>query len=552
MRIQKLPTEYLDSPRFKPKIKASGAESWARGDSLWLSEFRMRSSMGSPFQVEPEELAKGIPLAQAIEGTQKDWDLPTSSATQENLQLLAQGKARVVVTGQQPGLFGGPLYTLFKAISAISFANYLSQKDGIPTVPVFWVAGEDHDLDEIRQAHFYDFRSEQKLTVVYQGENDRRSVSQYPFDEERVGVWNELEGFIRDCPYSELIIKLLNDLKEGTQLASSFSVLLQSVLSPFGLLIFSSESMRELAVPIVRSCLEAPEDVLQAIERGRQKVQKLGFKPQVQGRFPLFLLSDDPIPKRHHLSPIEDGFQVDGTSIKYSRDELLRILAEQPYCFSPGALLRPLIQETIMPVACVIGGAAELAYYSQIDPLFDLLKVRKSLILPRFHGTIVDQRTSKAIDKLGSQAEFESLLIASNSAEDLVPPSSKLKSFEGEAQSLARETQAQFESLVDRIFDQVNVPPQQIEKLRRAGEKLHKEIERLGNRGGRLLRGSDQEKLRIGEMIWNTFYPEGSLQERKYCGLQFIAQFGVDWIENLIEYLSKNPNDPSHYLLFLK
>lgn len=544
-----LPRSFLDQPAFRPRVRQ---RSEARENSLedrWLGEHRLAEFERAGERGAGPDLEKGPALATSIEVTAHRWGLEVPPAARRHLELLSRGQARVVVTGQQPGFLGGPLYSLFKAATAIALARRLEERDGVPTVPVFWVAGEDHDLDEVRQARFLLDGDSDPRAFRLEIEGDRRPLSRYEVHAGDVPELEELRGHLRPREHGELAVEILEMMTSGVSLAAGFARFLERLLGDRGLLLFDSESSRDRAAGVVGDALRQAPDLLAAIERGREQVKRLGFKPQVAGRFPLFLLDEASPPRRHHLEPVApEKFLWEGPDREWDLAELLELLERDPARFSPGALLRPLVQARVMPVAAVVGGSAELAYFSQLDPVFELLDVSPSPILPRFHGTVLGPVEHAALERLELGQELAAVLGLARRPEDLVA-AEPARQFEDSARQLGDELRAKLEGLVGEHLLPASAPPDQVDRLRRAAEKTAREVEKIGQRGARLIATADSRRLEAARRLWSAIFPGGTLQERVVSTLDVVSRHGVDWLVPWIDELVETVFEPGHRLL---
>jgi len=454
--------------------------------------------------------------------------------------------ASVVVTGQQPGFLGGPAYTLFKALSAIALARHVEKTTKRVCVPVFWVAGEDHDLEEIRSVYFPGPEG-RELEFRYPGASDRRSVSDYEVGDEAATVLNAAMAHLGGRRHGATACELIS-LYHGANLASGFARIISALLGDKGLLVLDPRQLRPLTRPLIRQVIEKGSDVLARIEAGREAVRRGGVDPFVAGRFPLFLLEHG---QRHYLSPEslgEPGLPPDGSSRKFlyrvgdgsktSVEDLLERLEREPEAFSTGALLRPLAQEYALPCALTVGGPAEVGYFAQLGPLAEELGLPAPTIALRLQATLLEGKAAQVAAGLDLEH-----LASARSVDDL------LRNDEDEAYVLG------FEALAERteraLLETLESLPAggAAERARRKARAVAREIRRLGQQATKARRESDAVERGRLERLWALAFPNGMLQERRLGFLHFIARHGVDWLDEMLLELEKDPFALAHRII---
>lgn len=322
---------------------------------------------------------------------------------------LADANSVAIVTGQQAGVFGGPLYTLLKAITAIQLARKVSAAYGIPAVPVFWVEAEDHDWDEVRTARVLD--ADLKLRTVTLGDLDGagvRPVANLVLDDGIGDALAELESQLARTEFTEeLIARLSQHYKPGQRMGFAFACWLDDLLGRHGLVVFQAADpaakpivanlfKRELEVPCHTACL--------AKETG-DEMRRLGHAPQVdptEDSVALFYLGDG---ERHSIKRKDGGF-VSGDKT-FDADALRAEAVEHPERFSPNVLLRPLVQDTLFPTACYVAGPSELAYQAQLGGIYKAFGVEAPLLYPRANATLLDSAAVRFLERSG--IPFEAL-----------------------------------------------------------------------------------------------------------------------------------------------
>jgi bacillithiol synthase len=533
------PAGFIDRPEFAPRVPVSPG-----GKKVWLPrhpEFQPRLAP------EPEP-ATGTARPALFQKALERFGIAPGPRARENLAALDDPRTRLVITGQQPAFLTGPLYTVFKAISAVAAAAHLESITGRHHVPVFWVAGEDHDLDEARSARLpgpHGATLEFSLPMPA----DRRPLSAYPVDRAVEEVIRAVLASLDGRRHLDQA-RALAELYRGRTLEGGFAAIIASLFEEWGLLPIEPEGLRATAAPIIRRALEEPEELLRRIEAGIRTVEGLGMEAQVSDRFPLFLIEDA---KRHHLAfegrdAAGDGrFLLEGVGRKLGARELLRLLDAEPGRFSTGVLLRPVVQNAVLPNAAYLGGPAEIAYFKQLLPVFEWFGLPAPGIALRLSATLIEGKVSRAMRRLGlwpASAEGARRWAGALRPEDLleVPADGPRSPLLALAHRARGELQA---ALADP-----RLPEAEAQRLQGAAEKIVSDIEKLGSRASRAVQRSGGEDLLAAQRAHGNFFPDGVLQERRWNILYYVAKYGTGWIERLVTEVSRDPFLVDHRWVF--
>ncbi len=520
LRIEELERGWFEGKRYKPRLPSGGKTEW------FLLEKRFRPVTRVPTERAVEPWAGREKLHEAFEATYRGWGLSRTEAIDRSLETIRSPESAVIVTGQQPVFLGGPLLVLFKALTAVAAARKYEAATGRPCVPVFWVAGDDHDLDEIRSAHFPGGAGEDS-TFTYPALADRRPVADYPMDEDSLQLLDALHARLAGRRFGDLA-KDIADLYRGRHLAGAFAAVVSKLLERTGLLIIDPVRLRPLAGPLWRRVIESPGEVLESIARGREEVQAGGIKPFVSGRLPLFLVIDG---RRHHLEPHGGDFRVSGGGPRIRREELLSTIEENPLAISAGALLRPLLQQFTMPCVLTVGGPAEVGYFAQLPPLAATLGLAPPAIALRMGATLLDGQAAR------TSGRYHPLEFArADSAEQLL---------------LTRETPDGLDAigeLADRVDGALSsavseLPPEAPgrKRLESRSQSIAKDIRVFGDRLARAWAQTREVELGRIDKLWNQVFPAGVLQERRWNTLHVVSRHGTEWIDEILESLAEDP-----------
>ena len=461
--------------------------------------------------------------------------LAPSAARDRNLALLAQPGTAAVVTGQQVGLFLGPLFTLYKAASAIAVARQLTAETGTPCVPVFWLQTEDHDLPEID--HCFTPRSSGAALRVGLEQPDA-ATSRVPVAHRRLGegvlpalaaLREELQGHPHAAEYLALLERAY---RPDARLVDAFATVLSTLFADEGLVFLDPRDPRlaPLAAAVhFRALEEAGPLAEQLAERGTRLAER-GFSEQVHIRpgSPLSFFSPEGVEgPRYRLDPAgPDTWSLVGhpAGATVTTAELNGWLDREPLRFTTSALLRPPLQDMWLPTAAYIGGPGEIAYFAQLAPLYARLQLPMPLIVPRARFRVLDDRSRGLLDKLGLTPEELSAprdallaqLAARDTGDGFEPPEAV------EARLLAAFT-AELTRLGERM---TALDPGFAQAVTRTDETVRGAVSRLVAKYGRAVAQRDQVTLERVDRLRAYLVPEGAPQERIHGPTYYASRFG--------------------------
>jgi len=440
------------------------------------------------------------------------------------LEKLAEAGTVAVVTGQQVGLFSGPAYTIYKALTAVKVAHALSAQ-GVPAVPVFWLATEDHDFAEVNHAWVFNpDHNPLKLEM-------RRSVGAQPAgDVTLVGPpVRELRAHLRGLPFGEQVTDLVEDTyRPGSTLGKAFGELLRQLLAEFDILQVNPmlPAFRELAAPAIRAAVEQAPDLTERVLQRNSELLAAGYHAQVHVENStsfVFLLEDG---KRLALRRHEDVYMLNG------RRFTTRELAERAPSLSPNALLRPVVQDTMLPTAAYIAGPAELAYLAQSEVIYRALLGRMPAALPRSGFTLLDERSNKLLTRYGlTLPDFfhGEEVLRERIAGKLVPP---------DLNAVLRETASGVDENLARLHSEIaGFDPTLASALDRSSRKIRYQLGKIERKTGREALRRDARAARDTASLYGLIYPERHLQERLYSILPFLARHGTDLVARLYDVI---------------
>jgi bacillithiol biosynthesis cysteine-adding enzyme BshC len=468
--------------------------------------------------------------------------------TLANIRRLADPKTVAIVTGQQAGLFTGPVYTLYKALAAIKLSRQLNEQ-GFSTVPIFWIEGEDHDQAEINHCGLVD-RQGQWREVVYAidpGEADK-PVGHIIIQPSIRDVVNELLDVL---PSSEFIPQITQDLQEayapGVTLADAFGRLLARWLAGTGLVLLDpmDARLKRLLAKLFETGIQRASEIAYTLMSRSQKLVAAGYHAQLyttEEQVPLFIESEG---KRVGLVNEGSGFALKNGAESYRSDELIELAHEHPGRFSPGVALRPIVQDTLLPTLTYIAGPSEIAYFAQLNPLYSLLSRPTTPLWPRASFTIVERRYAKVLDKY--QLRFEDVFAGFDQMMRHIVE----QKLAAETATLFDEAESVFTTKLDQIRQALTgVDPTLAQAASTAQEKVLYQIQHLRTRFTQARAKSEEVAYQQLQALFRVLYPDGTLQERRLNVLHFFSRYDQEFLEALLKTM--DVWQPDHQIIYVK
>ena len=437
------------------------------------------------------------------------------------LDKLAQPGTVAVVTGQQVGLFSGPAYTVFKAITAARLAHQLTES-GIPAVPVFWLATEDHDLAEVDHAWVFNRDAAPTKIALAPMSNGVPVGTVVP----REWPIADLEDALGDLPFAgDVIARIREAYRPGATLGAAFLALLRDLLRDLDLVFIDPliPEVRQIAAPLLSDAVRNIPDLLAALRCRNAELEAAGYHAQVHiedDSSLLFLING----KRNPLHLQQGAFATKERT--YNASEL----AQLGPALSPNALLRPVMQDYLLPTIAYVGGPAEVAYMAQAQVLYEKLLGRIPVIFPRNSYTLLDARSSKLLTKY--RLKVTDLLdthehVRNRMAARLIPAALR-----SEFENAARQIASSLES-VDAVLNEFD--PTLEAAAQKSRSKMLYQLERMQRKIANEVMRRDERASRDADYVLHLVYPHRHLQERFYSIIPFLAKAGLDVPKRLFD-----------------
>jgi len=468
----------------------------------------------------------------------------------ENIELLRENDCLTIVTGQQAGLFSGPLYAIYKALSAVKLAADL-RKQHLKAVPVFWIAEEDHDFDEVKKTFFLD--KEGKLKTSENKPKDYLENLPVGFVKLDETINETIANFFGHQPFTEFTdeIKAIiaGTYKNDETYSAAFAKLITKLFADYGLIVLSplNEKLKKLCAPIFAEAIEKSDEIITALLERNNLLEKANYQPQVlvaKNSFPFFFQNENGERKGLRNDLENSKFKIQNSKLEFDKAELIKIAQHSPHNLSPNALMRPVVQDYLLPTLVYFGGAAEIAYFAQNSVIYKILNRPVTPIRHRASFTIVQAKHRRTLEKY--KLEFE----------DLFDGREKILSKIVE-QFLNRETAQIFDETEEIINTQLNRLNQNLinndltlsANLVNRRKKIQWHIGALRKKYhlAELLKNEIIER-RI-ENIFAALMPNDALQERTLNVVTFLNLYGVNFIDWVYE--ATNTNEENHQVLYL-
>ena len=484
----------------------------------------------------PNDDARRRKVSDILERQNRAWG--ASSKTLTNIDRLRRG-ALAAVTGQQVGLFGGPLFAIFKALTAVKLAEQATA-GGVECVPIFWLATEDHDLAEVNHASLL---SETGLPERLVAES--RGVEDAPVGSVRFGP--EIEPVVERAAWllgdAEATGWLREAYRPGETLGSGFARFYTRMLADWGVVLLdpADKDFHDLAKPLFRAAIERTSELDDALLRRGKALEAAGYHQQVKVTSATTLLFHVKDGARTVVRRKVNG--ANGGQFVVGEEHLLKAalldrIEGAPEEFSPNVLMRPVVQDYLLPTLAYTGGAAEVAYFAQVAVVYEKLLGRVTPVLPRFSATLVEPKAQRLLERYGlglpdlfhGPEKLREIIASRTLPSDLQARFSETEATVGKSLAALRESLARLDStLVDAASN--------------AEAKMQSQLAQLQGRAARAELLRNEVIIRHGEALSSALFPHKALQEREVGGVSFVARYGPAFLRDLYETIHCDCHD---------
>ncbi|PYV27490.1 MAG: bacillithiol biosynthesis cysteine-adding enzyme BshC [Acidobacteria bacterium] len=503
---------------------------------------------GWPFDAEGyrrlAENVKGLTknraeLAEILERQNKAFGC--AEPTLANIRRLSDPATFAVVTGQQVGLLSGPAFTLYKGLTAVKLAQWLSEQ-GLPSVPVFWLATEDHDLEEV--AHTAVFDQEYNLVPLAdtgEAPSPRSSVGYVKLTGQTTAALDRLEAALSEARSTgedaEASKVLLQDLRAtyrpGATWGHAFGGFMARLFSRWGVVLLDplDESIHRLAAPTYERAITRARELRERLHARSQQLIAAGYHAQVRvgdDATLLFLARDG---NRTALHQRDGEFLLDGAD-RISSTDLAARIKTRPVDLSSNALLRPIVQDSLLPTVAYVAGPSELAYLAQSHAIYAEFGRPMPVVFPRAAFTMMDRRTEKLLEKYRL-----SVADVWQGEEHLNRKIAAAGFAEGWSERLDQSEQ-DLTRLLERLRGDVEkLDPTLLDTLQHAEEKMRYNMDRLRGKITRAALGRSELLARHAQSLLRFLAPRKELQERETSGVYFLGRAGYELLDRLLDQI---------------
>jgi bacillithiol biosynthesis cysteine-adding enzyme BshC len=509
-------------------------------------EARLKELDGKTFQRQR--------LADVLESFNKA--LGCSDTTLKNISRFRQDDAVVVITGQQAGIFTGALYTVYKAITTLKLAASMETALGRPVVPVFWIASEDHDFQEIRVAHYLAGGNLKRVQIdrADKRQTQRRNLKKTSVghmetnDSAKASIEQILSDFsgTEDLENFEALFKTTFIEKES--LSNWFGRIMNHLFQDYGLVLIDPmlEGVRMLEIEFFKTAIHHQEDIIKALESRRIQVAEHGFRPSLEfdpKGTQLFIYEEgERLPLR-----FEDGqfrCNSDQKSYEVSRETLFERMEETPWAFSTNVVLRPIVQDHLFPTLAYVAGPGEINYYGQLGEVYPIFGMQMPILYPRENFTLVQKEVTNLLDQYQLSPEDVLMCGISSIRDHLLDLRDEVRIdalFDAYMEKFDRE----YGELIDRVLE---ISPD----LKALSEKnmglIKAQMDYLKEKAHRFHRRNHKQIAKDLSSVEHHLMPGGKVQERTLSILQYYADKGSSLIDFLVQEV---PLDPGHRIIRL-
>ncbi|HEY4613151.1 MAG TPA: bacillithiol biosynthesis cysteine-adding enzyme BshC [Bacteroidota bacterium] len=458
--------------------------------------------------------------------------------TLANIDALLNDNTVAIVTGQQVGLFTGPLYTIYKTLTVLKLVEKLKAKySDYNFVPVFWLEGEDHDYEEVSSIQFINSTNElAKLEYQHQSKTPGKNlgaVGTLEFDENIEPFFALLETALMQTEFKPKVLSLFRTAyQKGMTFNRAFVHLMNDLLEDSGLIFLdpNDPEVKKLLVPVFKKDLEETPKLCKLVIDQSAELEK-NYHAQIKPKtVNVFLFHEG---GRYLLEPREDGYSLKGTRKTLPKEYIQDVLTNSPHLLSPNVVLRPLCQDTLLPTAAYIGGPSEIAYFAQLKPLYEEFGIPEPIIYPRASATVLEEKVEKVLSRF--QVEVSDLfrdteLIKQRVAEEI----SDVKvdeMFGGTLQAIENSTGSMKEGIQ-------TIDPTLVGALENAKSKMKGALDVLKEKTIAAQKRRHEVSLRQIDKAALYLYPNGNFQERELNIVYFLNKYGLEFVKWLYGELS--------------
>jgi len=474
-----------------------------------------------------------------------------SKNTFENIEKLGLSNALAIVTGQQVGLFGGPLYSLYKAITTIKLSEKLQEKyPDYHFVPLFWLEAGDNDFAEINRVELLDAANNPVVFSLPVEVKDQRSVSLRKIPEEINTVFQKLEEILPHSDFRDEILETYKKIYSADKFFhDAFAEWLQYLLAERGLVIINAAAPEfgDLNKQIFKKAVQLNKKLKQEFGGVNQELSEKGYHHQITwGEEQTLLFRQDNHKNRKKVEAENEKFTIaeNSETVIFTEKEILSDIEQNPALYTPNVALRPILQDFLLPTVAYIAGPGEISYAAQLKPLYQVLEVPSPVFYPRVRITLIENKINRLIDKFNFTYD---VIFASR--DSLTQKYVSQISNDQLGEFLNRSN-----NKIDEIFlsikeELIKIDPTLQSSVEKTAANVQQVVKKLEHKANQAFERKMSTELSQIEKINNNIFPEKDYQERKLNALQYLSRYGKELVDLI--YNAVDIEDFSHQLLIL-
>ncbi len=491
-------------------------------------------------------------VSEILERQNRAWG--ASPKTLANIERFRRG-ALAAVTGQQVGLFGGPLFSIFKALTAVKLAEQATSA-GVDCVPVFWLATEDHDLAEVNHVALLSEHGLPERFAVESRAFESKAVADAPVGAVKFGpeIDPAVERAATLLGASEVTAWLRQAYRPGEALGSAFALLFARMFAEWGVILLdpAGKDFHDLAKPLFRAAIERASELDEALLARGKALEAAGYHQQVKVTSASTLLFEVKNGARTVVRRRNNGTNGANGNVgdfavgeeRISREELLGSIQKAPEKFNPNVLFRPVVQDYLLPTLVYTGGAAEVAYFAQAAVVYEKLLGRVTPILPRFSATLLEAKPERILTRY--QLGLPDLFHGPEKVREAIAA----RSLPSDLQARFTEAYASAEQSMAAVRESIGkLDSTLVEAADRARTRIWYQINRLHRRASRAELLRNEVISRHADALSHALFPYKVLQEREVAGVSFVARYGPGLLADL--YQKIHPDCHDHQVIAL-
>ncbi len=458
--------------------------------------------------------------------------LTDNPAVFNSIELMKNTDTKIVATGHQPGLLTGPLFAIYKAVTAVKMSEKLSQELNQSVLPVFWLASEDHDFEEINWIKTVNKKGEQ-ICHQMEDNSESKSIKNRKLGEQAQEILHLLSANFHGTPYYEKWMNLFKKTEESSDnLADWTARILLELFGDRGLIVLDpmEPGIRKLSSPIFKAALSLGENYYETLNQSVSKLTDLGYFPQVDlkvNHTGLFYYYQG---KRTPVTVQGNKYQLANLGIEFDYEQLFKELNSAPEKFSPNVTLRPVLQDYLLPTLAYVGGPGEVSYFSQLGDIYEKLGISMPIIYPRESFLLLETELIEIMDEYGIDLHnifYNWPVTRKQIFRDIAPI---------DTAEIYRDSVSRFKREHQNLLEQLAQLDENIWKLEKKNFHLiMRQLHYLKEKSDQYHRKNQQYVRKELDYLKIKLYPENNLQEREYNIAEYLFRFDHDIIEELLD-----------------